>query len=103
MFRIGGGEGRPGGGTKDRQDHDHVEPWRGEQGVAGEVVSAVSSGTEQVRPGRRSRVSNDELVRRRGARPIDHPSDMARDVFASDEELDEFLAFVRESRHANMA
>ena len=71
--------------------------------MAGEVVSAVFSGTEQVSPGRRSRVSNDELVRRRGARPIDNPSDMARDVFASDEELEEFLAFVRESRHADTA
>ena len=71
--------------------------------MTSEVVSAVSSGTEQIRPGRRHPVSNDEPVRRRGARPIDNPSDMARDVFASDEELDEFLAFVRESRHADTA
>ena len=71
--------------------------------MAGEVVSAVSTGTEQAWPGRRSPLSNDELVRRRGARPIDNPADMARDVFSSDEELDEFLAFVHEIRHADTA
>lgn len=63
----------------------------------------MSSGTEQTRPGRRTPVSTEELIRRRGARPIDNPGDMAREVFASDEELDEFLVFVRDSRHADSA
>ena len=71
--------------------------------MTGEVVSAVTTRTDQTRPGRREPVSTEELVRLRGARPIDNPADMARDVFSSDEELDEFLAFVDEIRHADSA
>jgi hypothetical protein len=45
----------------------------------------------------------DELARRKGVQPIDDPASMAYGAFASDEELDEFLAFVREARHADLA
>jgi hypothetical protein len=45
----------------------------------------------------------DELARRKGVRPVEDPHDMARDVFASDEELDEFLAFIAEAHRADLA
>lgn len=71
--------------------------------MTSEAVNTVTTRTDQTRPGRREPVSTEELVRLRGARPIDNPADMARDVFASDEELDEFLAFVHEIRHPDQA
>jgi len=67
------------------------------------VVIAVSTGAEQGAPGRREPIPTEELVRRRGARPIENPHDMARDVFESDEELDEFLAFIAAARRADLA
>lgn len=67
-----------------------------------EVVIAVSSEAEAA-PGRRGQVSMDELARQKGVRPIDDPRSMAYGAFASDEELDEFLAFVREQRNADLA
>ncbi|GEL16327.1 hypothetical protein [Pseudonocardia asaccharolytica] len=51
----------------------------------------------------RPRVSVEELARRKGVRPVESLDDMARDVFASDEELDEFLTFVRAERQAGLA
>jgi hypothetical protein len=52
----------------------------------------------------RRRESLDEQVRRRGIKPISRVEDMARDdIFETDEELDEFLAFVRAERQANLA
>ena len=46
----------------------------------------------------------DELARRRGVRPVRSVSDMARPgVFESDEELEDFLAHVSASRHADLA
>ena len=48
--------------------------------------------------------SLDEQVRRRGIKPVHDVADMARDgVFETDEELDEFLAWVRAERQANLA
>lgn len=46
----------------------------------------------------------DELIRQTpGAHPIGSVDELRCDAFASDEELDEFLAFVAESRHADLA
>jgi hypothetical protein len=48
--------------------------------------------------------SLDELARRQGVGPVRSVHDMARPhVFESDEELDEFLAHVAASRHADLA
>lgn len=45
-----------------------------------------------------------ELVRRTpGAHPIASVDELRSDAFETDEELDEFLAFVTESRHADLA
>ena len=45
----------------------------------------------------------EELVRQQGVPAVRTVKDLvANDVFDSDEELDEFLAFVTEQRHANL-
>jgi hypothetical protein len=49
-------------------------------------------------------LSLDELARRRGVRPVRSLEEMARpDVFGSDEELEEFLAYTAAKRHADLA
>lgn len=53
-----------------------------------------------------SRQSVDDLVRAKGARPINSLEDLqayAVELFDSDEEVEEFLAFVREIRNADIA
>jgi hypothetical protein len=63
----------------------------------------TSSAEHGLEPGRSSRLSLDELARRRGVRPVTSVADMADDgIFASDEELDEFLAHVRAERLADL-
>lgn len=54
-------------------------------------------------PARRPRLTIEELAERKGVRPVKSLDDMACDVFASDEELDEFVAFVRAERQAGVA
>lgn len=53
-------------------------------------------------PRQRPRLTVEELARRKGVRPIESLDDMARDVFASDEELDEFLAYTYANRRAGL-
>ena len=46
----------------------------------------------------------DELIRETpGAHPISSIDELRCDAFETDEELDEFLAFVTASRHADLA
>lgn len=46
----------------------------------------------------------EELVRQTpGAHPITSIDELRNDAFDSDEELDDFLAFLTESRHADLA
>jgi hypothetical protein len=46
----------------------------------------------------------EELIRQTpGAHPIGSVDELRCDAVGSDEELDEFLAFVTESRHADLA
>lgn len=46
----------------------------------------------------------DELIRQTlGAHPIGSADELRCDAFQTDQELDEFLAFVAESRHADLA
>ena len=54
-------------------------------------------------PSRRPRVPVEELARRKGVGPVESLDDMAREVFASDDELDEFLAFVHAERGSGYA
>jgi hypothetical protein len=46
----------------------------------------------------------EELIRQTpGAHPIGSAAELRCDAFETDQELQEFLAFVRESRHADLA
>jgi hypothetical protein len=71
----------------------------------GAEVTAMTSGAETAgRLRSRGSVPLDELARRKGVRPVESVEDMAEDgVFESDEELEEFLAHVYASRHADLA
>ncbi len=74
-------------------------------GPGGLGVSAMSTSAEQPRqPDGEDLVPLGELIRRTpGAHPIASVDELRCDAFESDEELDEFLAFVTESRHADLA
>lgn len=46
----------------------------------------------------------EELLRRQGVRPIKSVDELAcPDLFESDDELDEFIAFIRASRNVELA
>ena len=75
-----------------------VGDWAGR----GEEASVTTNSVDSV-PGprrRRRRESLAERARREGVRPVESLDDMASDVFASDEEVDEFIEFVRAERQA---
>jgi hypothetical protein len=62
----------------------------------------VSTGAEAaVRP--RGRATVEDQVRRRGLRPLASLDELRADVWESDAELEEFLAFLHESRLADLA
>jgi hypothetical protein len=65
----------------------------------------MSTGAEQPRPAvADDLVPLDELISQTpGAHPIRSADELRCDAFDTDEELDEFLAFVAESRHADVA
>lgn len=67
----------------------------------------MSSSAEHARPrpaGGEDLIPLEELVRRTpGAHPISSVDELRSDALETDEELDEFLAFVTESRHADLA
>ena len=61
--------------------------------------SADSSAGASARP----RPSAAELLAAKNTRPIQPPGDLAADIFESDEELEEFLAFTYAERHHDLA
>ncbi|MGH3220786.1 MAG: hypothetical protein ACRDPY_19165 [Streptosporangiaceae bacterium] len=65
----------------------------------------MSTSAEQSRrPAGDDLVSLDELIRETpGAHPIRSVDELRCGAFETDQELDEFLAFVAESRHADLA
>jgi hypothetical protein len=67
------------------------------------VVVVTASSAEHAGCRRPGSIPIDELARRKGVRPIESPDEMGRDVFESDEELEEFLAFTADARHAELA
>jgi hypothetical protein len=69
-----------------------------------EVVVTTNDAEHPDLPVDEDELSLDELARRQGVRPVRSVHDMARPhVFESDEELEEFLAHVAASRHADLA
>ena len=68
-----------------------------------EAVVTMSSAENLAQPAG-GRLSLDELARRQGVRPITSVAELVRDdVFESDEEVDEFIAFTYAMRHADPA
>ncbi|MGW0138045.1 hypothetical protein [Streptomyces calvus] len=54
-------------------------------------------------PPLRPRLSVEELLAARNTQPIRSLDDLAADMFQSDEELEEFLAFTYAERHRDVA
>jgi hypothetical protein len=66
-------------------------------------VVAITSAEHVPLAGHDDLVPLDELIRQTpGAHPITSIDELRNDALESDEELDEFLAFVTESRHADL-
>ena len=69
-----------------------------------EVIATSTSAEQPQHPGSDDLVPLDELIRETpGAHPISSVDELRCDAFETDQELDEFLAFVAESRHADLA
>ena len=67
-------------------------------------VSATSTSAEDQQPGGEDLVPLEELIRQTpGAHSIESVDELRCDAFDTDQELDEFLAFVTASRHADLA
>jgi hypothetical protein len=75
-----------------------------ESGARMEVIAMSSSAEHPQRRGCDDLGSLEELVRDTpGAHPIDSVDELRSEAFETDEELDEFLAFVAAARHADLA
>jgi hypothetical protein len=69
-----------------------------------EVVATSTSAEQPQRAGSDDLLPLDELIRDTpGAHPISSADELRCDAIETDEELDEFLAFVAASRHADLA
>ncbi|MEU6864036.1 hypothetical protein ABZ924_12270 [Streptomyces sp. NPDC046876] len=56
-----------------------------------------------VQPPTRPRLSVEELLAAKNTQPIASPDDLKADTFESEEELDEFLAFIHAERRRDVA
>jgi hypothetical protein len=69
-----------------------------------EVIATSTSAEHPQHPVGEDLVPLEELIEQTpGAHPIGSMDELRCDAFETDEELDEFLAFVAESRHADLA
>ena len=69
-----------------------------------EVIATSTSAEHPQQPDSEDLVPLEALIRQTpGAHPIRSMDELRCDAFETDEELDEFLAFVTESRHADLA
>ncbi len=72
--------------------------------TSGEVYAMSSADSEQpVHPPIRPRRTVEELLAAKGAKPIVSLDDLIADTFASDEELEEFVAFIHSERRRDVA
>jgi hypothetical protein len=68
------------------------------------VIAARTSAGHSLHPGDQGLVPLEELIRQTArAYPISSVDDLRCDAFETGEELDEFLAFVADSRQASLA
>jgi len=70
--------------------------------IKGLEASVTVDHAEPLRPRPGARLSLDELARCQGVHPITSVDELACDVFATDEELDEFLAHTYAARRADL-
>jgi hypothetical protein len=68
--------------------------------VSGVSTSAMDN-SDVPRP--RPRLSVEELLAAKGTKPIRVIEDLAADTFASDEEVEEFVAFTHAERHRDLS
>ena len=69
-----------------------------------EVIATSTSAADPQQPGGEDLVPLEELIRQTpGAHSIESVDELRCDAFDTDQELDEFLAFVTASRHADLA
>ncbi|MFC8695118.1 hypothetical protein ACIQEY_02320 [Streptomyces parvus] len=72
--------------------------------TSGEVYAMSSADSEQpVHPPIRPHRTVEELLAAKGTKPITSLDDLTADTFASDEELDEFVAFIHSERRRDVA
>lgn len=72
--------------------------------TSGEAHAMSSADSEQpVHPPTRPRRTVEELLAAKGATPITSLDDLTADTFASDEELEEFVAFIHSERRRDVA
>jgi len=74
----------------------------GDVGALVRALTSESADDSVSGPRRRRRRSLAERARRAGVRPVESLDAMACDLFASDEEVDEFIEFVRAERQAGL-
>jgi hypothetical protein len=68
------------------------------------VIATSTRAEHPQQPDGEDLVPLEELIRQTpGAHPIGSVDELRCDAFETDEELDEFLAFITESRHADLA
>ena len=75
-------------------DHDNCSALVG-------TMDDVSEQGEDARPGTVSMTLAD-LARAQGVVPVEDAKELSAEIWESDEELDEFLADLRQSRHASL-
>jgi hypothetical protein len=68
-----------------------------------EVPVSTSGADSSAGAPARPRVSAAKLLAAKNAKPIQSLDDLATDIFESDEELEEFLAFTYAERHRDLA
>jgi hypothetical protein len=68
-----------------------------------EVPVSTSGADSTAGASARPRLSAAELLAAKNARPIQSLDDLAADIFESDEELEEFLAFTYDERNRDLA
>ena len=67
------------------------------------MIAATTNTGHSLHPGDEGLVPLEELIRETAhARPISSVDDLHCDAFETDEELDEFLTFVADSRQASL-
>lgn len=72
--------------------------------TSGEVYAMSPAHSEQpVHPPIRPQRTVEELLAAKGAKPITSLDDLTSDTFASDKELEEFVAFVHSERRRDVA